>query len=105
MSLSRRGRLSTFAQSQFAVQTGRLTSSEAGRLSSTKVRKILGEHCALDNTEIEELTDGLYALADFAVVAFTEQREQCSMIAPEQPVLLPEAAAPVLAVMQQQDRL
>jgi hypothetical protein len=53
---------------------GRLaSSSEAGRLSSTKVRKILGEQCALDDTQIENLTDGAWALADFAVIAFAEQ--------------------------------
>lgn len=104
MSSSRRGRPSIFAQS-LAVQTGRLNSSEAGRLNSTKVRKILGEQCALDDIQIENLTDGAWALADFAVIAFAAQREQCSMIASEQPVPLPEAAAPVVAVMQQRDRL
>ena len=73
MSSSRRGRPSTFAQS-FAVQTGRLTSSsEAVRLSSTKVRKILGEQCALDDIQIENLTDGAWALADFAVIAFANK--------------------------------
>ena len=105
MSSSRRGRPSTFAQLQIAVQMGRLTSSEAGRLSSTTVRKILGEQCALDGIQIENLTDGAWALADFAVIAFSEQREQRSMIASEQLVPLPEAAAPVGAVMQQRDRL
>lgn len=98
MSSSRRGRPSTFAQS-LAVQTGRLTSSEAGRLNSTKVGKILGEQCALDDTPIEKLTDGIHALADFAVIAFAEQRKQRSMVTSEQPVPMPAAATPVVAVM------
>ncbi len=97
MSSSRRGRPSTFAQS-LAVRTGRLTSSGAGRLSSTRVRKILGEQCALDDIQLEKLTDGAWALADFAVIAFAEQRKQCSMVASEQLVPMP-TAAPFVAVM------
>ena len=58
----------------------------------------MGEQCALDDTLIEKLTDGVNALADFAVIAFAEQRKQCSMVASEQLVPMP-TAAPFVAVM------
>ena len=78
---------------------GRRDEDEAGRLSSTRVRKLLGEQCKLNDTQIEELTDGLCALADFAVDAFVEQRKHRSIIASEQSIPMPAATARVSAVM------
>ncbi len=97
MSLSRRVRPRTAVQPQ--VQTGRFDYNESGRLSSDRVRKLLGgEKCTLDSTQLEELTSGISAIADFAVTAFGEQREQRKTVASEQPKPTPKVPAEILAV-------
>jgi hypothetical protein len=97
MSSSRRVRPSTAVQSQ--VQKGRFDYSEAGRLSSDRVKKLLGENCTLGNSQLEELTDGLCAFADFVVTVFAEQREQRKTAVSEQPMPMPATPAPVFAVV------
>ena len=59
---------------------------ESERLSSDRVRKLLGEGCTLTDAQIEELTDGLCALAEFTVTAFVEQRRQRKTVASDQPM-------------------
>jgi hypothetical protein len=93
MSSSQRVRPSTVQ-----VQTGRFDNNESGRLSSYRLRKLLGENCTLDNTQLEALTEELCALADFTVTAFVEQRKRQKIEVSEQLVSMPEAPAPVLAV-------
>jgi hypothetical protein len=96
MSSSQRVRPSIPVRSQ--VQPGRFDYSESGRLNSNRVRKLLGENCTLSDSQIEELTDGLHALAELTVAAFAEQRRQRKMAVSEQPELMPEVAAPIVAV-------
>lgn len=81
------------------VQAGRFDHNEAGRLSSNRVRNLLGEKCTLDNTQLEQLTDGLFALADFTSTAFVEQRKQRNTAVSEQPVLMPESTMPVVVAV------
>lgn len=96
MSSSLRVRPSTAANSP--EQTGRFDYNESGRLSSDSARKLLGEKCILNQTQLEELTDGLCALADFAVTVFVEQRKRCKTAASEQPMPILEVTEPVSAV-------
>ena len=93
MSSSRRVRPSTAVQT---VQSGRFE-SDSGRVSSEKVRRVLG-NCTLSDAQIEQLADGLHALADFAVTAFAEQRKRQNTVVTEQPVPIPELTEPVRAV-------
>ncbi len=93
MSSSQRVRPSTIVQVH-----GRFDYSESGRLSSHRLRKLLGENCTLDDTQLEALSDGLCALADFAVTAFAEQRKQQKTDVSEQPVPMLDAVAHVSAV-------
>jgi hypothetical protein len=79
-------------------RTGRFDHNEPGRLSSNRVRKLLGERCTLDDTQIEELTDGLCALAEIAVTAFVEQRKQRKTVASEQSMPMLDAS-PVVAAL------
>lgn len=82
------------------TQTGRFDYNEAGRLSSNRVKELLGgENCKLDQSQLEEVTNGLCAFADFAVTVFVEQRKQRKTVVSEQPTPMPELPAPVLAVM------
>ncbi|HKT24317.1 MAG TPA: hypothetical protein VJR04_06920 [Terriglobales bacterium] len=64
---------------------GRFIVNESGQLNGERVRKLLGETCALDNTQIATLTEGINALADLAVRAFVEQRERVKIDASELP--------------------
>jgi hypothetical protein len=73
------------------IVTGR-SNNESGRLNSKRVRELLGNDCILDQAQIEELADGLSALADFAVTAFVEKRKQKPSVS-EQPMPVEEAAA------------
>jgi len=80
---------------QIKVQSGCFDHRESGQRNSEKVRKILGENCTLDQSQLEQLTDGIYALADFVVTAFVEQRKLRKTTS-EQPALdtfLPLGAA------------
>ncbi len=68
-------------------QVGRFDDSDSERLSSNRVRKLLGEVAQnMSDTQVEELTNGLCAFADFAVTVFAEQRKQQQTAVSEQPI-------------------
>ena len=48
-------------------------------LTLEQCRKVLGPECKLSDSELEALRDQLYGLADIAIEAFSEQRDQNRM--------------------------